>query len=656
MKKRYFKILFTALLIVSRLTVAAQPEISLVTVDGAEYVRYGRIDFTITVNAAFDNPYRSNDISVDMVALSPSGELITLPCYFESGTSPASQWKARFAPREAGAYEVHFDLGKDGLTVFSTEAQTITVADSDSDGFLTPHDNWTFRFDSGKPFRGIGENIGWESRVWENDKYNYEYLVGRLAANGGNFFRTWMSAWNLPVEWNTVVDTKRYANSAEYYHPQGIARMDELVTLCEDLDVKIMLTFDWHGGLQTGDRWNINPYNVANGGPAATPTEFFTSAEARARYKDRLRYIVARWGYSTSIGAWEFFNEIDNAAYNGTESSLAIPLTAIAEWHDEMSAYLKSIDPYDHVVTTSISHRELSGLFDVENIDLTQRHIYRNTTSLPGAIDEMNMRYGKPFVVGEFGYDWDWNNINESIGPQLDYDFKRGLWYGLFSPTPVMPMTWWWEFFDDRGTIEYFASVREIGDMMLESGEGNFQQLVMPAVGSGIQSYGVKCGDKYFVYLLNNTDKPVADKRVLVPVSGASFFEIKAFFPETREWSAPVVRSRPDNRITAGSFSFEPYESLILVLTPDDGPITSVTPEERRSDLYPNPARGPFTVNLTSKAASVRVINPQGSTVVKYENIAAGELRMDALDAGVYNIVITYINGHKEFIRYIQLH
>ena len=99
MKKRYLRFLFAALLILNGLVTAAQPEITTVSFSGAEHVRYNRIDFTITVDAGFDNPYRSSDISVDLVALAPTGNTITLPCYFESGASPSSQWKARFAPR-----------------------------------------------------------------------------------------------------------------------------------------------------------------------------------------------------------------------------------------------------------------------------------------------------------------------------------------------------------------------------------------------------------------------------------------------------------------------------------------------------------------------------------------------------------------------------
>ena len=38
--------------------------------------------------------------------------------------------------------------------------------------------------------------------------------------------------------------------------------------------------------------------------------DFFTDEGAMNDYKMRLRYLVARYGYSTSVFAWEFFNEV----------------------------------------------------------------------------------------------------------------------------------------------------------------------------------------------------------------------------------------------------------------------------------------------------------------------------------------------------------
>ena len=44
-------------------------------------------------------------------------------------------------------------------------------------------------------------------------------------------------------------------------------------------------------------------------------SDFFTDVRAKADYKNRLRYLVARYGYSTSVFAWEFFNEVCYTAW-----------------------------------------------------------------------------------------------------------------------------------------------------------------------------------------------------------------------------------------------------------------------------------------------------------------------------------------------------
>ena len=65
---------------------------------------------------------------------------------------------------------------------------------------------------------------------------------------------------------------------------------------------------------------------------------------------------------------WELFNEIDNAMYG--QAPERYPDRVVVEWHAEMSAYLKAIDPYGRLVTTSISHRDVAGLNQVASIPL----------------------------------------------------------------------------------------------------------------------------------------------------------------------------------------------------------------------------------------------------------------------------------------------
>ena len=65
------------------------------------------------------------------------------------------------------------------------------------------------------------------------------------------------------------------------------------------------------------------------------PAAFFTDPEAKALFKQRLRYLVARYGAYRNLLAWELFNEVQfvgsapcnpyNSARSGTTSSPGTP-------------------------------------------------------------------------------------------------------------------------------------------------------------------------------------------------------------------------------------------------------------------------------------------------------------------------------------------
>ncbi len=527
--------------------------------------QYTKAEFEIYLKERYTNPYDAGEIALNMILVNPDGEQVFLPCYFESGDQLNSKWKARFSPRQAGEFSFHFELFINGNKKAESAKNHFFAKDSDTDGFLHTYDFWTLRFDSGKPFRGIGENIGWESRSFEDPKWNYDYLLPALSSNGANFFRCWMAPNNFPLEWKIVKDTKRYTDSDEYFNPGGIKRLDEVIEMLDSLNLYVMIALDSHNALMGGNQWEIHNYNKKNGGPAEHPAEFFTLQESREKYKNRLRYIVARWGYSTNIAAWEFFNEIDNAAF-GRHDSIIIPHDAITDWHREMASYLKEIDPYDHIVTTSVSHREIEGLYALEELDLNQMHIYKRTKQIPEGIMQYTEMYNKPFSWGEFGYEWDWNKDFSKIAEEFDHDFKIGLWYGLFNPTPVLPMTWWWEFFDEGGMTAYFNSVSEINESMLNAGNGSFEQLETSA--GGAETYGVKCGERLYVYVLNDSG---SSENLIVRVSAnldnQSRLSVKAFNPETRSYHELKETFIENGSLTISGIELNNLQDVVLILS-----------------------------------------------------------------------------------------
>lgn len=522
--------------------------------------QFKKTEWDIRLNANWKNPYLQEDIALDMLLTSPSGKKLVLPCYYEQGESgKASLWKARFAPQEQGTYSFTLRLMEAGKVTDNSKIAHFTASASASNGFLHPENNWIFKFDNGKPFRGIGENIAWESRasddskffkeLHQNSKYSYDYMLPALAKNGGNFFRTWICPWNLPLDWKRNFNNNRYTASDAYYNPSAIAKLDRLMEQTDSLKLYMMLT------LGAGN------YNPRDGGFSPTAADFFVNPQSKARYKNRLRYIVARWGYSTSIGAWEFFNEVDNVQFGNKDNPISAD--AIVKWHDEMSAYLKQIDPYQHIVTTSISHRDLRGLNSLPHIDINQKHIYKNTTGIPAAIIKYEHDFNKPYVIGEYSYEWDWSRNFDDFAPEMDSDFKRGLWYGLFSPTPVLPMSWWWEYFDSRGTDQYLSKIKTVNDQMLAAGKGVFRE-VKATADSSLKVLAVKCGKSTFIYVYNSGKTPLKPD-VSITLGSAAQTKGKVYECETGTYRQMVVKQR-SNTVQLSAAELAPDHDLIYII------------------------------------------------------------------------------------------
>lgn len=546
------KLLF--ILVLCLITVAGFGQISSVKVLSPSASLYSKVEFEVKLKGSWENPHDQQQATLDMHIVAPDGAKLVLPCYFESGDAgKTSVWKARFAPREVGKYDYKFVYTEKGQQKSVSSNEKLNVGKSTTKGFLSCENNWILRFDNGAPFRGIAENICWESRASDDskffknlheahDKYNYDYLLPQFSQNGGNFIRVWMCSWNFPIDRKKDFNNNRYTASEEYFNPSAVARLDHMVDLCEKLDIYVMLCMGQ--------------------GDVSADRNFFVSPEAKAKYKNRARYIIARWGYSPSIAMWEFFNEIDNIQFRNRENP--IPAADIVNWHDEMSRYFKQVDPYKHILTTSISHRDLDGLNSVENIDINQKHIYNHTSSIPSEILKYEAKYGKPYVIGEFGYEWDWQKNFDDFADGMDCDFKRGLWYGIFTPTPLTPLSWWWEYFENRGMVSYFKGPRMISDKMLADGKGSFEPMGSSA--SGLQTFVVKCGDVIYAYVFNDISDVQRYNLTINHVSPNQYTAQK--FDTNNQTFSDLGAVSAKTGLVLGGVTLKKGEEAVYILTP----------------------------------------------------------------------------------------
>src|SRR5262249_28077262 len=169
-------------------------------------------------------------------------------------------------------------------------------------------------------------------------------IFAKMGRAGENWSRVWMDHWD-----GKNLDWPAPGRSGEL-DVDVARRWDSIVDAAERSGIYFQMVLQHHG--QYSSRVNPssveNPWNRKNGGFLDTPEQFFTDARARALTKAKYRYIVARWGYSPHVLAWELFNEVQftDAMGHGQRD-------AVVGWHRDMAAYLRAQDPNYLLVTTS---------------------------------------------------------------------------------------------------------------------------------------------------------------------------------------------------------------------------------------------------------------------------------------------------------------
>jgi hypothetical protein len=438
--------------------------IGAVAADSRQVSQYGRLELTVDLGASYDNPYDPEDVSLDAVFTSPSGRRLAVPGFFlvehhrevrEERETMVSlderAWRIRFTSTEIGRYTWQLKLRDRTGEVTGGEGAFESVKGS-APGFIrqSKADPHYLAFDNGQGYFAIGHNLP----IYHTTGQLGLDAMRKFAAAGENHNRWWMSSSGFGIEW---------MDRLGWYRQDVAARIDLSLDLARELGLYYMMCMDTHQDFRERG-WERNPFNRANGGPCGTPSDWFTDPAARKFYKKRLRYTVARWGYSPNVFCWEFGNEFEGWAGASDEIKLA--------WHKEMSDYLRSIDPFGHLITTSFwSQTGPEEFWNLENIDVVQTHCYTNDD---GNVAEAVRRYclqqwerfDKPHIFGEFGI--------RSHSTTADKDpegwaIHNGLWAGLASFCTGGPMPWWHERYIDKLDLYFhFTAIANFtGDLPL---------------------------------------------------------------------------------------------------------------------------------------------------------------------------------------------
>ena len=225
-------------------------------------------------------------------------------------------------------------------------------------------------------------------------------------------------------------------------------------------------------------------------------------AEAVQDAKNFMRYTVGRWGYSTAVATWEYWNEMD-------------PGKPTDRFYAEVSEYLANIDIYGHLKSTSTwgpSARDCR----LSALSLADTHFYLRPADADRLENEVHAVLDralwirqqaprKPALLGEFGIaDNQWRLLPEMNRKTGLADVHNALWASALSGLSGTALSWWWERLDQQ---EIYSLYRPLSQFLKDIPwtTGQLERAEVTSTNSTLRLVGLQSrGDEAWFWIFHN--------------------------------------------------------------------------------------------------------------------------------------------------------
>lgn len=343
------------------------------------------------------NPFLQWDLDVEAVMTHvETGTVKKIPAFYyrEYERDEANNtWKdigtpypmrIRFAPPLAGEWSCKIKVAVKNKLFPGQQNVSFTVVPGDNKGFISVHPNRRNLILDGEiivpagtnfpsPLRGEGVAVYHTSPNGDVFPPNGTFMATKLSGwltyhkdiqdynkAGGRFIRTLQTGWSSLLE---------FEEKGNYFNRQHYAwEQDRLIEYCEENGMYIHFNmmeqepfmmygnyhmFDWDWSHYNSDKsyfsGDIYPAYCYSDRKDKLPSDAFSSEEDLRFHEQRMRYYIARYGYSTSVYLFELLSEAYHMnEFGGHEGPYLqdteegkIARAAVQKYHEHIATYIK---------------------------------------------------------------------------------------------------------------------------------------------------------------------------------------------------------------------------------------------------------------------------------------------------------------------------
>jgi hypothetical protein len=201
----------------------------------------------------------------------------------------------------------------------------------------------------------------------------------------------------------------------------------------------------WMNWNTTGyNTWADNPFNSANGGPAASPTEIFKKdSPTQQLYLEWFRSLVERWQHHRNILAWELVSEVNLITYISEPQGIYLV--------EQMAAIAREADDLHRPTTASLADMPgWSDFFRSDAVEFINYHPYPPSSKLDSHVLKEVPRYlaayNKPLLIGESGLHYATPDSDEGrliLATNARRGLQHAIWAEMVSGAMNGRALWW---------------------------------------------------------------------------------------------------------------------------------------------------------------------------------------------------------------------